>query len=136
MNVTTIFPIDILFRPKHPNWFECNCQNMQTASLLEFLWFLNQHGFQTDRALTRCSELIAISTFSRCQIGFSDVVKEEALCPSLATLPLPEDSAEVQSPRGLSLLTIFCVEIPMLKSVLKHPRIGLSVGVHSLPLST
>lgn len=77
MSVASIFPIYILFLPKHPYWSESYCQNRQTASLLVFLWFLKQHRLQTDRALTRCSELIAASTFLGCH-GYSDVGKERS----------------------------------------------------------
>lgn len=127
MNVATIFPIYILFLPKHPYWSESYCQNRQTASLLVFLWFLKQHGLQTDRALTRCSELIAASTFLGCH-GYSDVVKERSpLLPfSHPSTPWRQGWGLVQTPQGLSLRGS-SGEIPTFKFALKCPGMGLSV---------
>lgn len=67
-------------------WFECDCQNTETASPLVFLWLWKQHRLPTDRALTRCSELIAMSIFLECQSGFSTLVKER--CQQTILLPV------------------------------------------------
>lgn len=77
MIVTITFQIDIAL-PKHPYWLECDCQNTQTASPLIFLWLWKQHRLQTDRALTRHSEIITTSIFLECQIGFSTLAKERS----------------------------------------------------------